>query len=331
VLQATGRYSEARATAEDALARAEEAGDRWVTADAYTVLGDIADMEGRGAEAEKLYHEAMSAALASDNARVVVRVAIGLLWVGGASGQSVDDAQRWYAHGTAALERLGGQPELSAQLHNALAAALLSQDAHEDAEEHMRIALQLRTAAFGADHPSLNSTWTNLGRLYASQGRYDEALAAFERAHALTEQEYGMQHPQVARTLDNLGSVHGQRKEYDKARERLELALAIQEASLGSEHVLNAGTLVLLATALRHQGKLAGARTYAERARSIYLRTGELSVDLARAELTLGKILEASGEDDAAATTYESALAIATEVLGEDSDALTQFKEAAGS
>ena len=329
VLQATGRYGEAQATAEDALARAEEAGDRWVAADAYTGLGDIADMEGRGKEAEKLYHAAMSAALASDNARVVVRVAIGLLWVGGSSGQSVADAERWYAHGAAALERLGEQAELAAQLHNALAASLLAQQAFEDAESHMRTALQLRTTAFGADHPSLNSTWTNLGRLYASQRRYDEALAAFERAHALTEQEYGMHHPQVARTLDNLGSVHGQRKEYGKAQEKLELALAIQEASLGSEHVLNAGTLVLLATALRHQGKLAGARTYAERARSIYLKTGGLSVDLARTELTLGKILEAQGDARTAAATFESALSIATEVLGEDSEALAPYKAAA--
>jgi tetratricopeptide (TPR) repeat protein/tRNA A-37 threonylcarbamoyl transferase component Bud32 len=317
VLRNTGRYGDALGVAQDALDRATEANDRWIAADALTVLGDVAHVQGDSAEAAKLYHRAMSAALASDNSQVVVRVAIGQLWVGAEAGQSADDAERWFEHGSAALERLGPNAELSAQLHEAIAASLLQQGAFEEAEEHMRTSLTLRTGAFGAGHASLNSTWTNLGRLYASQRRYDDALSAFERARTLTVAEYGHRHPQVAQTLHNLGSVHGQRHEYAEAQGYFEHALAIREVSLGSDHPYNASSRLSLATALRYQGRLEEARRQVEQAVAVLKAQPQESLEQARARQALAGILEEQGELEEAADAQREALAIATRVVGE--------------
>ncbi len=326
VLRNTGRYEDALAEAQHALDRATEAGDRWIAADAITILGDIAGSRGQLEDAERLYHRAMSSALASDNSKVVVQVAIGLLWVGSEVGQTPDEAERWFEHGSAALERLGPNPELSAQLHEAIAASLLRQRAYEDAEAHMQTSLSLRTQAFGADHPSLDSTWTNFGGLYMSTGSYDEALAAFQRARDLSEAEYGPHHPHVANGYDNLGAAHGQRGEYELAQKNFETALAIREASLGSDHPLNARSRVMIASSLRHQGRFEEARRMLGRALEEFAAMKEPSVEHARAKQAWGWLVADAGDLEDAADAHREALTIASSVMGEGNAALVDFE-----
>lgn len=45
----------------------------------------------------------------------------------------------------------------------------------EDAERFLRDAVQIRTAAFGVDHPSTLSSMNNLASTYRNQGRWEEA------------------------------------------------------------------------------------------------------------------------------------------------------------
>src|SRR5205085_704006 len=124
--------------------------------------------------------------------------AIGLIWITGDGGRPMVDADRWYAHGKGALERLGGDVEFGAELERAIGIAYLNHGDPKRAETHVRASLDIRERAQGPDHPAMGSAYGALGQLLAAQGRAREARVAFERAAVLVEREYGPSHPNTA-------------------------------------------------------------------------------------------------------------------------------------
>jgi len=59
--------------------------------------------------------------------------------------------------------------------------------------------------AFGADHINTASTINNLGNTYTHQGKYDEAIAQYERALRIKEKAFGADHINTADTIMNIG------------------------------------------------------------------------------------------------------------------------------
>ena len=51
---------------------------------------------------------------------------------------------------------------------------------------------------YGADHPKVATSLSNLALLYKIQGRYDEAESLYQRSLQIYEQIYGPDHPDVA-------------------------------------------------------------------------------------------------------------------------------------
>jgi tetratricopeptide (TPR) repeat protein len=67
----------------------------------------------------------------------------------------------------------------------------------------------LRTAeGFGPDDPRRGHSLSNLGLVYAAQGRYPAAERLYTRALAIFERALGPDHPAVAQSLTNLAALY---------------------------------------------------------------------------------------------------------------------------
>ncbi|HET6582802.1 MAG TPA: serine/threonine-protein kinase [Nannocystaceae bacterium] len=319
VLRDAAKYSEARALAESVITRARELGYQSAMAQALGLVASADDLAGRIVEAESEYHDALSAALASGSSEVIVAAAIGLIWITGDGGRPMVEADRWYAHGKGALERLGGDSELGAELERAIGIAYLNHGDPKRAETHVRASLEIREQAQGADHPAMGSAYGALGQLLSAQGRSDEARSAFERAAVLVEKEYGPSHPNTAAAIDNLGAIHGELGEHVDARNYHERALLIRTAALGADNPVNASTHHNLASALSGLGMYDEALMHARRELEIFHKVRAPDhPEIAQALSNLGHIELAMGDAAASAEHYAQALAIARKSFGED-------------
>lgn len=313
LLRRAGKLEEAERHASDALEQAESASDRWSEATALVELAKLADLQGQPQVCEPYLHRAMSAALASDNQEVIVRVAIGMLWIASQPNEPTEDAERWYAHGLAALERIGGAPLRRVEIENALAAVFMWHGDFDRAEKHMQLALEVQREQLPDDDTNEDVTWSNLGQLYAGQGRMDDALQAFERAVMVVEGRYGSNHPYLAAPLENLGAVRGARREYDEAISVLTRSLALRRASLGDMHPQNANSLLNLSNVDRHLGNYEQAQARLVEAVEIVRASrpgspleAEMLMRLGRTRRTAGKLQEALADHRKALALIEA-------------------------
>jgi serine/threonine-protein kinase len=69
----------------------------------------------------------------------------------------------------------------------------------------------------------------NLGVVYESLKKYEEARQMHERALALRQKALGPEHPEVANSLSNLASVLRHQGKLAEAKEKYTRALALHE------------------------------------------------------------------------------------------------------
>ncbi|MEM6293046.1 MAG: tetratricopeptide repeat protein [Myxococcota bacterium] len=329
ILQNTGQLDAAEREAQAALTLARESEERWAEAEALMTLAEVRELQGRFEQAESLQHEAMTAALASDHQSVMVRVALGLVWTCVDPSARIDEAERWYQHGLAALDREGGDPGMRMQLENGLISVYMSHDELAKAEAQMEIALGVREK-LPVNHRSEDTTWTNLGRLYAAQGRLDDADEAFAKAVETTRARYGSQHPFMAGVLDNLGANRGRRRDYEGAHEVLEQALELRQVSLGTNHPDNATSLLNLANVDRHLGDYEGAQAKLEQAVKVAQSVAPGSSTESEMLLRLGRVQRFLGATARAEASHRAALELAQTFEGMPPGQLARYEVALG-
>jgi serine/threonine protein kinase/tetratricopeptide (TPR) repeat protein len=328
LLRAAGKYDDVLALAQDAVADAQKLGHRALEAEGLMLVAESHDLLGHPAEAEPAYHSALSAALAAGHPEVMARVSIGLVWLTGVPERRLEEAERWATHGLAAAEQLGGDPDIVSQLHHALGVARLNHDHFDAAEESLREAIALRSAADGANAPSLGGAIGSLGQLYARRGDKDEAIVQFERARALVEAEYGPEHPNSATALDNLGNAFAEADRYEEALTFHERALLVRQRSLGSNHPLVAVSHQNLAISLRYLGRGQEAVEHARLAMDLFARAGgRESVDYASAASTLSRAEQVNGDEDAAIEHAREALDVGLALFGERHSTVADYRE----
>jgi class 3 adenylate cyclase/tetratricopeptide (TPR) repeat protein len=297
-LSERGRYTEARALGERALAIRERAlgPDHPDVAQSLNNLAVVQYQAGRFAEAAHLYEQALAIrekALGAEHLDVaeslndlaVVQYDVG----------RYAEAEPLFERALAIQERALGpeDPVLAVSLNN-LAAVQREQGRYAEAQPLLERALAIREEALGPDHPDLASTLSNLSRLHREQGHYVEAQQLAERETAIREEALGLDHPDVAYGLVNLARLRLVEGRYDEARLDAERALAIREKTLGPEHAYVARSLSLLAEIHGRQGRYAEARPLAERALAIFEKTlGPDHPDVARSLNTLAEIRRA--------------------------------------
>jgi serine/threonine protein kinase len=254
-----GAYAAGLAEARALTPLAHALGYRPFEAEAAFVEGQLAYDTGDLAHAEAALDAAVWAAEVGRHDEIAARAWTLLVFVIG-----YDKAE--YARGlalvprvTAALARLGGNPDIEAKLERALGAIDAERDQIASAVGHFENAVAIAERAFGPDAAPVAHALDSLGMAVMAQGHPDRAIELQRRALAITERVYGPGHPATARLLNTLGNAEGAASHFAVAEQLDRRALAIREAAIGPVHPDLAANLADLARAVRGQGRTAEA------------------------------------------------------------------------
>jgi len=116
------------------------------------------------------------------------------------------------------------------------------------------------------DHHDVGIAYTNLGRFYTVQGKYQQAEQFFDEALRIYEETLGSDHPWTAICLSRFGFLLLKQKKYKKAEQFFQRALAISEKSLGPDNIYTA-------TSLFNLGLLKSAQQNYTQAEEFFKRT----------------------------------------------------------
>lgn len=159
----------------------------------------------------------------------------------------------------------------------------------------------------------------NLANVYASQGRYDEAIEKLEKALQIDKKTIGKEHPDYATDLNNLANVYKSQGRYDEAIEKFEEALRIGENTIGREHPKYAIRLNNLAVVFQSQGRYDEAIEKYEEALRIAEKTiGKEHPSYATRLNNLANVYRSQGRYDEAIEKYQEALRIDEKVIGKE-------------
>jgi tetratricopeptide (TPR) repeat protein len=199
-----------------------------------------------------------------------------------------------------------------------LGAVLASLRRFPEALEQHRRALAIQEAALGPRHPEVALTLANIAAATASLGRHDESLAASERAIAISA-GMPSPHEYVASFYQGLGNVQRTLRRFPEARSAYEKAVAFQEKTWGPEDVTLAEILHDSGHLLRLEGKTEQAYLTYRRAHAIFeKRLGEEHEETAGALASTGAALGALGRAAEGLGSVERARATLEKLLGPD-------------
>jgi serine/threonine-protein kinase len=214
------------------------------------------------------------------------------------------------------LASAGREDALAAEVWSSLVLFTGDKQAQYDKALEMWLPLEAaveRTGDDGLRALALN----NLGVVFWSMGRYEEARDRFERSLALREKVLPPDHTDMADSLGNLGVVLWEMGHYPEAWVLQERVLAIRQKVLGPEHPAVAETLSNLGTVASRQGRYEEARALHERALAI--REKALGPEHIHLTYTLGNLavlLVDMGQYEESRAMQERVLAIRQKLLG---------------
>jgi len=317
VLKAAGKYAQGVALVEPAAAAAKDSGDRYGAADAFLLLGQLRERAGDFHGAESALFESLRAAESGRNDEAAARAWMTLVRVAGEQLEQFALAHRWKERAEAAIERLGGNEVLRAQLLTWWAITLYAEGRYAEAAEQQEAALARLENAFGADSLEAADVRQELGSTRVAQGKVDEGLADLKRAVELRREALGEEHPDVARARLALSEAYWQEQEPTEAEPLARGALESLERSLGPEHPSVGDALNLLALALQSQRKLDEALPLFQRALRIVEKTeGPESSGASSLENNIAAVLSQQGRPEEAFALFQSVLARKETKLG---------------
>jgi CHAT domain-containing protein/tetratricopeptide (TPR) repeat protein len=206
-------------------------------------------------------------------------------------------------------------PKIGQVLAN-LATALLLQGNAGEAEKLYKQALDIQTKQ-SPESPAVVLLINNLGNVYKSQARYDDADAQYKRALAMAEKIGGPNSLQVALVLNNLTKVYEDQGRFDEVEAAGKRALAIREDKLGPNHPEVAASLNNLAHVYARQGRYAEADRLFQRAMEIWEKAlGPKHPNLATALINVAAVYADEERLDDAEALYKRALGIREAVFG---------------
>ncbi len=159
--------------------------------------------------------------------------------------------------------------------------------------------------------PQLAKNLNNIGNVYRSQGKFEEAEANYMRAIAILENSVGAEHPNLATVLNNLAVLYRKQSKYKEAEVLYRRVLSIVEKALGPKHRNVYISLNNLALLYQKQGKYMEAEPLMKRALAILEKTlGPDHPDIATNLKNFARLQRYLGRDKEAAESEERAAAI---------------------
>jgi serine/threonine protein kinase/tetratricopeptide (TPR) repeat protein len=213
---------------------------------------------------------------------------------------------------------LGNQPTARASVQSAIGAAYKMIGRFEEAEPHLRGALQTHQALDAEPNGDLALSMVQLGSLQVLTGTYDEAESLFRDGLAMLR-ILEPNSPAVADTLFEVAVLHLERSEYQAGEKAIREALALWEALFKPTSPEVARGLHGLGRLREAQSDYSGARELYERALSIKQTLfGDMHPQVLSTMNNLAAVVEALGDHEAAEARYTQVLAMQRQLRGNE-------------
>jgi serine/threonine protein kinase/tetratricopeptide (TPR) repeat protein len=235
-------------------------------------------------------------------------------------------ARELLENGAAKIDReLSGEPEVQADLLDAVASVELNLDVVEPGLAHARRALALRQAVLPPDDGRIGQARVTLGELQRSHGDLAEATRSYEAALPVLIHAFGIDSVEVATARRELTEALPMPEQSARAVKLLRQALPAFVHHLGETNPESASALLALARALEQDRQYAEAEAAYRRSTALLARAhGPRSISLAAAQSDLAGLLDRMGRPAEARPLFERAIAIEREMLGPHSGRLAE-------
>lgn len=212
-----------------------------------------------------------------------------------------------------ASERVGKtfkhHPEVEASLRSTIGQAYRGLRALDEAETHLRSALESHIRLHGEHHPLVSESLHELAILHHLRGSDVEAEALCRRSLRIRRDLISADDESVASIISDMAVIVKSQGDYDRAEPLYREALELNQRLFGPEDPKIASALNNLAVLLKVQGRLKEARPLFEQALEIQLANfGDDHFQTANTLNNLANLRHAMGH-------YESALALLRRAL----------------
>jgi serine/threonine-protein kinase len=213
---------------------------------------------------------------------------------------------------------LANQPEIAAAMRRTLGDTYRGLGLYDQAEPHVRAALDMHLKLFGPAHPESAKSQFALALLLRGKGDFAGAEQLYRQALAAQRQASSGKNPDLALTAFWLGELLVQKGEAVAAEPFLNEALELTRQQFGNEHVMMAKTLAALGLAREYQGDLDGAQHDYRQAIDVFRKLpGRKPVEMAYTLTNLGTNLTTKGEYAEAESVIRESVDLSRTLLGD--------------
>ncbi len=247
------QYDRSISAALGAKRAAVQTGARSLEAEADYHAARSRALAGDEEEAERGFHDAFSAAVASGHDEFIARSSMELAQLLAEQGRR-DEAEQWIEHARGAVQKQDSH-ELWVRLAAVEGAAAFRRGDYLAAKQHFTRSGELaeqseKPNAFAKMHAA-KMLANSIGRL----GDVDGEVELLQDSLAYAEDKLGDAHPNVAHHLNSLGSAYARKGAIDQALAANERAVEIFEAVFGDDHPNTVMGLANLANTLHEAGR----------------------------------------------------------------------------
>jgi tetratricopeptide (TPR) repeat protein len=314
VLRLAGKYTDALAILTPLEQRAIGLGYRPIEAEVLYYLGVVREPLDGPAAADKTLRRAAYAAEAGRHDDISAEAWTYAIIVAARGLSDFERAQEYVERARAAIERMGGDHTLEAQLE--LNQGIL----YKDQADHGRaLAAFARAAELSADDDELRlAALERTAMVHEDRAQLDEAMAAHEYVLRERVRVLGPDHPDVGHAHTNVASTYMQAGRHAEALEHARRALAIAEESLGPDKLTTAHNRYNVAEMLYFMGDYEESLKQHTLALTAFERIrGPESIEVATALVSQGELLVRIDRAHEAVAITRRALAILEEKVGE--------------
>ncbi|MDX2198729.1 MAG: serine/threonine-protein kinase [Phycisphaerae bacterium] len=196
---------------------------------------------------------------------------------------------------------------------------MVSQGKPDDAEMHIRVALETSRRVLGEDHIATLRRMNNMGGLLEARGKFVEAEAYHRQALEASRRVLGDDHEFTLTCVSGMGHLLWRQGKHDEAEPYHRAALAARRRVLGDDHSDTLTSINNTAALLFSQGKLDEAETHwRESLAGIRRMLGDDHPHTLASLNNLAGLLSKRGKLAEAESMYREALSGLRRVLGND-------------